>query len=269
MLNCYVLIWTDALMIEPRIDRYEFERRCFTQISLPSASTLRALLLSLGINGGLLLALAFTTDKKPVSQPHFPPLLIKAVLVQPAVALRKAQSNPKLMNETNAGVAHSVDIKYVKQDEIAASASNETGEPEEPQTPLVKQPLAQLNTEKKDVRLSIREAAQDYLNRLNGQRLQDIANQSSSNTTRSNAVKNTKLSKRYNTEDEELRDSIEIVVDCNTVKGKVFSLLSKNKGVTIEDRDFPSLSDSIAVQGTVKCRDNSRFNDYINRRINK
>ena len=92
MLNCYVLIWTDALMIEPRIDRYEFERRCFTQISLPSASTLRALLLSLGINGGLLLALAFTTDKKPVSQPHFPPLLIKAVLVQPAVALRRPKA---------------------------------------------------------------------------------------------------------------------------------------------------------------------------------
>lgn len=269
MLNCYVLIWTDALMIEPRIDRYEFKRRCFTQISLPSATTFRALLLSLGINGGLLLVLAFTTDKKPISQPHFNPLLIKAVLVQPTAALRKAQSKPKLAFETNSGIAHSVDIDDVKQDEIAASASNETSESEEPQTPLVKEPSAQLNTEKKDVRLSIREATQDYINRLNGQRLQDIANQSSSNTTRSNAVKNTKLSKRYNTEDEELRESIEIVVDCNTVKGKVFSLLSKNKGVTIEDRDFPSLSDSIAVQGTVKCRDNSRFNDYINRRINK
>ena len=79
-------------MVEPRGDRYEFENSCFTQISLPSASTLRALLLSLGINGGLLLALAFTTDKKPVSQPHFPPLLIKAVLVQPAVALRRPKA---------------------------------------------------------------------------------------------------------------------------------------------------------------------------------
>ena len=256
-------------MIEPRIDRYEFERRCFTQISLPRASTLRALLLSLGINGGLLLVLAFTTDKKPVSQPHFNPLLIKAVLVQPTAALRKAQSKPKLMDEINAGVEHSVDIKEVNQDESTASASNEAGESEEPQALLVKEPLAQQNTEKIDVRPSIREATQDYINRLNGQRLHDIANQSSSNKTHLNAVRNTKLSKRYNTEDEDLRESIEIVVDCNTVKGKIFSLLSENKGVTIEDRDFPSLPDSVAVKGTVRCRDNSRFNGYINRRVNK
>tara|TARA_A200000113_G_C8817689_1_gene339377 strand:- start:283 stop:1071 length:789 start_codon:yes stop_codon:yes gene_type:complete len=262
-------MWTDALMLEQRIDRYELERSCFTRISLPSPSTLSALLLSFGINVLLLLALAFTTHKKPVSQQHSNPHSIKAVLVQPTTALRKAQSKPKSAPETNADVAHSVDIKEAKQGESKTNSSNDAGESEEPQKSLLKKPSAQFHAETKDVRPSIREATQDYINRLNGQRLHDIANQSSSNTTHSNAVKNTKLSKRYNTEDEELRESIEIVVDCNTAKGKIFSLLSENKGVTIEDRDFPSLSDSITVQGRVKCRDNSRFNDYINRRVNK
>ena len=40
-------------------------------------------------------------------------------------------------------------------------------------------------------------------------------------------------------EDDDYMESLEIVVDCSTLKGKLFSALSKNKGVTIDNRDFP------------------------------
>ncbi|GFD86653.1 hypothetical protein KUL150_27120 [Alteromonas sp. KUL150] len=60
-------------------------------------------------------------------------------------------------------------------------------------------------------------------------------------------------------------DSIKIVGDCNNVKGKVFSFISKNKDITIENFDFAPLPDSMTAQGTVKCRDSNRFNHYIDR----
>ena len=256
-------------MLEQRIDRHELEKSCFTRISLPSPSTLGALLFSLGINVGLLLALTFSTDKRPASQEHFKPLLIKAVLVQPTSALRMARTKPKSVSETSAGVAHSVDIKEAKQGESNTSSSNETRESEEPQKPLVKESSVQLHAETQDVRLSIREETQDYIKHLNEQRLHDIANPLAFSKSHTNMMGNAKVSKRYNTEDEAFLESIEIVVDCNTVKGKIFSFLSKNKGGSIEDRDLPSLPNSVTAQGTVKCRDNSLFNEYINRRVNK
>jgi len=59
-------------------------------------------------------------------------------------------------------------------------------------------------------------------------------------------------------------------VDCNMVKGKVFSLLSENKGVTIEDRDFPALAEDATtpVQGTVRCRDHGSFQLLIDKYLN-
>ena len=257
-----------ALMIEPRIDRYEFERRCFTPISLPSATTFRALLLSLGINGGLLLALAFTTQNESVSQKHFTPVLLKAVLVMPAIAPQKTDIDSEPVNEKGSGLEHSVAIKKANKAEKVSSASKVVGKSKEQQKLLVKEPSPQFKARTEETGLNIRNATQDYINRLNAQRLHDIANQSPSNKTHSNVKRNPKLSSSFNAENEDFLKSIEIVVDCSSIKGTFFSTLSKNKGVTIEDRDFPSSPDSSTVQGTVKCRDNSRFNDYINRRLN-
>ncbi|QGX60553.1 hypothetical protein [Alteromonas mediterranea] len=258
----------DALMVEPRIDRYELERSCFTQISLPNASALRAFILSLGINGALLLALAFTTGNESVSQIHSTPVLLKAVLVRPMTAPQKTEIDSEPVNDKGSVLEHSAAIKKAKKGEKVSSASKVVGKSKEPQKLLVKEPSPQFKTRTEETELKIRDATQDYINRLNAQRLNDIANQSPANKTPSNVKRNPKLSNSLNTENEDFLTSIEIVVDCSSIKGKLFSTLSKNKGVTIEDRDFPSSPDSTTVQGTVKCRDNSRFNDYINRRLN-
>ncbi|CAB9492480.1 hypothetical protein [Alteromonas macleodii] len=258
----------DALMVEPRIDRYELKRSCFTQISLPNASALGAFILSLGTNGALLLALAFTTENQSVSKQHFPPVLLKAVLVTPTTAPQKTEIDSETVNEKGSDLEHSAAIENTKKGEQVSSASKVVGKPKEPQKLLVKEPSPQFKARTEETKVKIRDATQDYINRLNAQRLHDIANQSPSNKTHSNVKRNPKLSNSFNTENEDFLKSIEIVVDCSSIKGKLFSALSKNKGVTIEDRDFPPSPGSTTVQGTVKCRDNSRFNDYINRRLN-
>jgi hypothetical protein len=83
--------------------------------------------------------------------------------------------------------------------------------------------------------------------------------------------RNPKLSIPSDTGNEGFLKSIEIVVDCSSIKGKLFSALSKNKGVTIEERDFPSLAGDRpkSVQGTVKCRDHRSFQMHIDRYLNK
>lgn len=91
-------------MVEGSVDKNGLEWHYFTQIRLPSASSLRALLLSLGINGGLLLALASTTANKPADQQRLPQLLLKAVLLQPPTIPQKTETKPKLVHETNADV---------------------------------------------------------------------------------------------------------------------------------------------------------------------
>lgn len=255
-------------MVEPRVDRYELERSCLTQISLPSASDLRALLLSLGINGSLLLALAFTTGNESVSQKHSKPTLLKAVLVRSTTVPQKTDIDSEPVNDKGSDLEHSAAIEKTKKGEQVSSASKVVGKPKEPQKLLVKEPSPQFKARTEETKVKIRDATQDYINRLNAQRLHDIANQSPSNKTHSNVKRNPKLSNSSNTENEDFLKSIEIVVDCSSTKGKLFSALSKNKGVTIEDRDFPPSPGSTTVQGTVKCRDNSRFNDYINRRLN-
>ncbi|TKB01137.1 hypothetical protein E5672_18085 [Alteromonas portus] len=259
----------DASMVEGRVNRYGLEWHCFAQIRLPSSSALRALLLSLGINGGLLLALAFTTANKPAGQQPLPPLLLKAVLLQPPTIPQKTETKPKLVHETHADVEGGVVLKEAKKKETPSIASRPENESEGAQAPLEKEVSAQPLLRAKDVRLRIQDATKNYINRLNAQRLQNIANQLSSNKTHSNVKKSQKLSNSFNTENEDFLESIEIIVDCSTLKGKFFSALSKNKGIAIEDRDFPSSPNTPTVQGTVKCRDNSRFNDYINRRVNK
>lgn len=258
-------------MVEGRVNRYGLEWHCFAQVRLPKASTLRALLLSLGINGGLLLALAFTTDNKPVRQQRLSPLLLKAVLLQPPTIPRKAESKPKLVNETNTGLEVGAGIKEAKVRESIPIASREKNEPEAPQAPLEKEMSPQPNVKTNDVRLRVQDATQNYINRLNAKRLKDIANQSSSNKTRLNVKRNPKLSNYYNNENEDFLESIEIVVDCSTLKGKLFSALSKNKGVTIEDRDFPTVAGYAlkSVQGTVKCRDHNNFQMHIDKYLNK
>lgn len=258
-------------MVEGRVNRYGLEWYCFAQIRLPSFSALHALLLSLGINGGLLLALVFSTANKPAGQQRLSPLLLKAVLLQPSTIPQKAKSKPKLVHKTNADVEGGGDTEEAKKRENPSNASKEKNESEASQVPLEKEVSAQSLLRTKDVRLRVKDATQNYINRLNAQRLQDIANQSPSKKTHSNVNRNLKLSNPYNTENEDFLESIEIVVDCSTFKGKLFSALSKNKGVTIKERDFPTLAGDAkkSVQGTVKCRDHKRFQTHIDKYLNK
>ena len=258
-------------MIEPRIDRYEFKRRCFTQISLPSATTFRALLLSLGINGGLLLVLAFTTDKKPACQRPLPPLLLKAVLLQPPTIPQKTETKPKLVHETNADVEGNAVLKEAIKKETPSIASRPKNKSEGLQALLEKEVSAQLLLWAKEDRLRVQDATKNYINRLNAQRLESIAKQSPSNSTHSNVNRSRKLSHSFNTENEDFLESIEIAVDCSMLKGKLFSSLSKNKGITLHDRDFPTLAgDPVkSVQGTVKCRDHSSFQTHIDKYLNQ
>lgn len=261
----------DALMVEERINRYELERSCFAQISLPSVSDLRALLLSLGINGSLLLALAFTTENQSVSQQQFPPVLLKAVLVMPTTAPQKTEIDSEPVNDKGSDLEHTFAIKKANKGEKVSSASKVVGKSKEPQKLLVKEPSPQFKARKEETKLKIRDATQYYFNRLNAQRLHDIAKQSHSNKTHSNVKRNPKLSNSFNTENEDFLKSIEIVVDCSTLKGKLFSSLSKNKGITLHDRDFPMLAgDAVkSVQGTVKCRDHSSFQTHIDKYLNQ
>lgn len=258
-------------MVEGRVNRYGLEWYCFAQIRLPSSSALHALLLSLGINGGLLLALAFTTANKPAGQQPLPPLLLKAVLLQPPTITQKTETKPKLVHKTNAEVEGGVVLIEAKKKETPLIASRPKNESEGSQATLEKEVSAQSLLRTKDVRLRIQDATKNYINRLNALRLQDIANQSPSKKTHSNVKRNLKLSNPYNTENEDFLESIEIVVDCSTFKGKLFSALSKNKGVTIKERDFPTLAGDAkkSVQGTVKCRDHKRFQTHIDKYLNK
>jgi len=130
----------DALMVDGSVDKYGLEWHCFTQICLPSASTLRALLLSLGINGSLLLALAFTTENESVSQQDLPPVLLKAVLVMPTTAPQKADIDSQPVNEKGSDLEHSAAIEKTKKGEKVSSASKVVGKPKEQQKLLVKEP---------------------------------------------------------------------------------------------------------------------------------
>ena len=125
-------------MVEGRVNRYGLEWPCFTHIRLPSSSALHALLLSLGINGGLLLALAFTTANKPAGQQPLPPLLLKAVLLQPPTIPQKTETKPKLVHETSADVEGGVVLKEAKKKETPSIASREKNESEGSQAPLAK-----------------------------------------------------------------------------------------------------------------------------------
>ena len=244
---------------------------CFAQVRLPSAPTLGALLLSLGINGSLLLALAFTTENQSVSQQQFPPVLLKAVLVMPTTAPQKTEIDSKPEHEKSSDLEHSAAIEKTKMGEKVSSASKVVGKPKESQKLLVKEPSPQLKARTEETKLKIRDATQYYINRLNAQRLHDIAKQSHLNKTHSNVKRNPKLSNSFNTENEDFLKSIEIVVDCSSIKGKLFSTLSKNKGGILNDRDFPTLAGDAtkSVQGTVKCRDHSSFQTHIDKYLNQ
>ena len=258
-------------MVEPRIDRYELEGSCFNQISLPNASALGAFILSLGINGALLFVLAFTKENQSVSEQHFPPVLLKAVLVTPTSAPQKTEIDSEPVNEKGSDLEQSAAIEKTKKGEKVSSANKVVGKTKEPQKLLVKEPSPQFKARTEETKLKIRDATQDYINRLNAQRLHNIANQSPSSKTHSNVNRSRKLSHSFNTENEDFLKSIEIVVDCSTLKGKLFSSLSKNKGITLHDRDFPTLAgDAVkSVQGTVKCRDHSSFQTHIDKYLNQ
>ena len=81
-------------MVEGSVDKYGLEWHCFTQICLPSASTLRA-------------------------------LLLKAVLLQPPTIPQKTETKPKLVHETNADVEGNVVLKESKKKETPSIASRE------------------------------------------------------------------------------------------------------------------------------------------------
>jgi len=70
--------------------------------------------------------------------------------------------------------------------------------------------------------------------------------------------------------DEEFLDSIKIEVDCSTVKGKLFSMISANMGVRVQDRNFPNSTSSQGkpITGTVKCRQYD-IDTFIKKRIDK
>jgi len=219
----------------------------------------------------LLLALAFTTDNESVSQQHFPPVLLKAVLVRPTTAPQKTEIDSEAVNEKVSDLEHSVAIKKAKKAEKVSSASKVVGKSKEPQKLLVKEPSPQFKARTEEAGLKIRNATQDYINRLNAKRLHDIAIQSPSTNNHSNVKRTPKLSTPSNAGNEDFLKSIEIVVDCSSIKGKLFSALSKNKGVTIEERDFSSLAGDRpkSAQGTVKCRDHKRFQTHIDKYLNK
>jgi hypothetical protein len=215
--------------------------------------------------------LAFTTENQSVSQQQFPPVLLKAVLVMPTTAPQKTEIDSKPEHEKSSDLEHSAAIEKTKKGEKVSSASKVVGKPKESQKLLVKEPSPQLKARTEESKLKIRDATKDYINRLNAQRLHDTANQSPSNKTHSNVKRDPKLSNSFNTENEDFLKSIETVVDCSTLKGKLFSSLSKNKGITLHDRDFPTLAgDAVkSVQGTVKCREHSSFQTHIDKYLNQ
>lgn len=189
----------------------------------------------------------------------------------PTTAPQKTEIDSKPEHEKSSDLEHSAAIEKTKKGEKVSSASKVVGKPKESQKLLIKEPSPQFKARKEETRLKIRDATQYYINRLNVQRLHDIAKQSHSNKTHSNVKRNPKLSNSFNTENEDFLKSIEIVVDCSTLKGKLFSSLSKNKGITLHDRDFPTLAgDAVkSVQGTVKCREHSSFQTHIDKYLNQ
>lgn len=219
----------------------------------------------------MLLALVFSTDNKPISQQRVPPLILKAVVLQPLTIPQKAESKPKLVNKTTADVEGGVNLKKAKKKKNLSTTSREKNETEASQALLEKDVSAQPLLKTQDVRPRVQDATKDYINRLNAQRLRDIAIQSPSTTNHSNVKRNPKLSTPSNAGNEDFLKSIEIVVDCSSIKGKLFSALSKNKGVTIEERDFPNLTGDTpkSAQGTVRCRDHKRFQTHIDKYLNK
>ncbi|MCB4436736.1 hypothetical protein LHL20_10900 [Alteromonas sp. McT4-15] len=110
---------------------------------------------------------------------------------------------------------------------------------------------------------NIKQATQTYIDNLNREALSALP---TSSTAPQRQRKVLPL-----TSDELLRASIEITVNCDTWTGQLFASLSKNRGVVLEDRDFPTISgdDVLPPKGSVVCSEFGNINHYINKRLTK
>lgn len=254
-------------MKELRFYNVEHEGHFFTQTSSPNNSTLRALFLSFVINGLLLLALAIGTKTKSISHQTPQLRILEAVLLQPNKFLKlkgfpkKRESQLSLEQKMPTNTANDVDVQDTEKPHYASSYSDK----------INVKPLHKKNVGSEvsvEAMPNVLETSKAYINKLNRQRLHDIPEQPLSRKLGGIAVNNFH---NRRIEDHDYMESIEIVVDCSTLKGKLFSALSKNKGVTIDNRDFPALAGDAtrSVQGTVKCRDHRSFQIHIDRYLNK
>lgn len=224
-------------MKELRVYKVEHEGRFFTQTSSPNNSTLRALFLSFLINGLLLLALALGTKTKSISHQAPQLRILEAVLLRPNKFLKpkgfpkKRESQLSLEQKVPTNTANDVDVQDTEKPHNASSYSDKKS-----------QILAQKNVgseASEEAMPNVLETSKAYINKLNRQRLHDIPEQPLSRKLGGSEVNNFH---NRRIEDDDYMESIEIVVDCGTLKGKLFSALSKNKGVTIDNRDFPALA---------------------------
>ncbi|CAA0277888.1 hypothetical protein ALT721_1130001 [Alteromonas alvinellae] len=119
-------------MVDGSVDKYGLEWHCFTQICLPSASTLRA-------------------------------LLLKAVLLQPPTIPQKTETKPKLVHETNADVEGNVVLKEAIKKENPSIASRPKNKSEGSQALLEKEVSAQLLLWAKEDRLRVQDATKKRL----------------------------------------------------------------------------------------------------------
>ncbi|BFT28984.1 hypothetical protein D210916BOD24_01600 [Alteromonas sp. D210916BOD_24] len=264
-------------MIEQRIDSKGDDFHSFSKTSAPHTFTFSAVTLSLAINGLLLIALALSTDSKPFNMQEVRPQLLKAILLRPNKVLQqkpvpiKVESKPESPEVKGTSAKRRTDSNQVKTRDISPNFRNAISDPSLQKERLAKEVSEPAITKRKAATSKVQRATQDYFNHLNKERLHDIARQSSRSTADTTTPQITNPPRYYKTNDKAAIEGIEIVLDYNTIKGKVFSFLSRNKGVTVEDRDIPTFSNSTSLptQGTVNCRDNSGFNDFIDRRVNK
>lgn len=254
-------------MKELRVYNVEHEGRFFTHTSSPNNPTLRALFLSFVINGLLLLALAIGTKTKSVSHQAPQLRILEAVLLHPNKFLKpkgfpkKRESQLSLEQKVPTNTANDVDVQDTEKPHYASSYSDK----------INVKPMHKKNVGSEvsgEAMPNVLETSKAYINKLNRQRLHDIPEQPLSRKLGGSKVNNFH---NRRIEDDDYMESLEIVVDCSTLKGKLFSALSKNKGVAIDNRDFPALAADAtrSVQGTVKCRDHRGFQMHIDKYLNK
>jgi hypothetical protein len=251
-----------------------FNSRCYHRLFV------NALTLSLLLHGLLIVGLIVSVQRFRLVNYVAQPNVINATLIASKVDSKQNSSEedaPSNLRDEIQKKDHTAPILSSKEDKqnvdrIAESIDDilvQSNRTHAYDSPITK--TSHISTHEKDP-FEIESATTSYMKQLELNRLRDLA-AAVANTHKNPLLLKTKKNayEPLKTADDLLIEKIQVEVDCTTTKGAVFNFLSRNKGVVIEDRDLPNLSQQhiLPKEGIVRCRNNSAFREYVDKRVYK